>query len=182
MFFRSRRKHEKEAAARLYGACLQASRRPGLFLGFEVADTLEGRFEMLTLHLFAVIHRLMHVPGDDRELARLLSETFVDDMDAALRETGVSDVAVPRRMKKLYRSFAGRVSAYKGALEGADGELAAAIARNVYPDQQGRAAEELAAYVRAAVEAVRAADLDVLRRGTPPFPPAPHLGMMEATA
>ena len=184
MPFLSRRRLEKEAAERLYAACLQAARQPGLFTGFGVADTIQGRFEMLALHLFPVLYRLMHAPGDDPALARDLSEAFVNDMDAAFREIGVSDVGVPRRMKALYRSFAGRISAYKEGLEAGKDALAAAVARNVFPDgaagdsETGAHALALAAYLRAAVEAIGGAELDALRRGSAPFP-AP-LSKMEA--
>jgi cytochrome b pre-mRNA-processing protein 3 len=136
---------------------------------------------MLALHLFPVLYRLMHVPGDDPALARHLSETFVDDMDAAIREIGVSDVRVPRRMKELYRSFAGRIAAYKAGLEEGEGPLAAAIARNVFPDEtsDGRAAKRalaLARYLQRAVAAVAGADLDTLRRGSARFaPPEPAI-------
>ena len=68
-----------------------AARRPALYLDYGVPDTLQGRFEMVALALFPVLNRLMHEPGDDPELARLVSESFVDDMDAAFREMGVSD-------------------------------------------------------------------------------------------
>ena len=186
--FLSRRRRDKEAVQRLYEACLVASRHPALFTQFGVPDTLQGRFEMLTLHLFALLNRLMHAPGDDPELARLLSETFVDDMDAALREAGISDVAVPRRMKRLYESFAGRISAYKAASETGRAELAAAIARNVYPEGTGadgageRRVLDLADYLGSAVEALRGADLDVLRRGEAPFPPPPRRSASEPLA
>ena len=95
---------------------------------------LQGRFEMVALNLFPVLHRLMHDPGDDPELAQRVAESFVDDMDAALRDIGVSDTRVPKRMKTLYGSFAGRIAAYGKALGEGDAALGAAIARNVFPD------------------------------------------------
>jgi cytochrome b pre-mRNA-processing protein 3 len=142
-----------------------------------VPDTLQGRFEMVALHLFPLLYRLMHEPGDDPELARLVSESFVADMDAAFREMGVGDLTVPKRMNTLYRSFAGRISAYSGALRDGEGALAAAIDRNVFPDRSAdRQALFLAQHAQAAVAALRAANLDALRRGEAPFPapPAPH--------
>jgi cytochrome b pre-mRNA-processing protein 3 len=163
----------QRGAERLYRVSVEAARQPELYLSFGVPDTLQGRFEMLALHLFAVLHRLMHNPGDDPEFARRLSECFVADMDGAFREMGVSDLAVPKRMTTLYRSFGGRITAYGAALgEGADA-LAAAIARNVFPDEpQDRRASDLADYLRAAVAAMRDADLDRVERGDVPFPNA----------
>lgn len=167
----SRKRRERDAAERLYAAVVAASRRPALFLAYGVEDTLQGRFEMLALHLFPLLHRLMHDPGDDPDLARLVSEAMVVAMDDALRELGVSDTRVPRRMKTLYRSFAGRISAYSQALAGGDAALAAAVARNVYPDHaEHTRALALGRYLGAAVLALRAADPEALRRGVLPYP------------
>ena len=171
ILFSSGKRRARATAAQIYAACVTASRAPDLFVGFGVPDTLQGRFELLSLHLFPVLYRLMHDPGDDPELARLVAEAFVSDMDAAMRETGVSDTRVPKRMKSLYASFAGRINAYKTAFGGGQGALAAAVERNVFPDgaANGRAAE-LALYLEAAVAALRNAPLEALRRGELPFP------------
>ena len=161
----------REAAGRIYAAVLAAARHPALYIGYGVPDTLQGRFEMVALHLFAVLHRLMHDPGDDPELARLVSESFVADMDGAFREMGVGDLSVPKRMRALYGSFAGRVSAYEHAIADEDGRLADAIARNVFPDAADkRHATALASYLGEAVEQFRCADAAALRLGELPFP------------
>jgi cytochrome b pre-mRNA-processing protein 3 len=171
--FSSTKRREREVAGRLYAAAVQAARQPVLYTEFGVPDTLQGRFEMVTLHLFALTNRLMHEPGDDPELARLVSEAFIADMDAAFREMGVSDIAVPKRMKVLYRSFAGRLAAYRAGLAEGEGALEAALARNVFPDgPKGRCALDLARHLTATVAALRAAELAVLRRGEAAFPEA----------
>src|SRR5215207_3507140 len=163
--FSAKRRGERDVAERIYAACLTAARRPELYLTYGVPDTLQGRFEMVALALFPLLNRLMHEPGGDPELARLVSESFVEDMDAAFREMGLSDTAVPKRMKTLYSSFAGRVTAYRNALAD-DAALADAIARNVFPDApaDGRAAD-LARYLKAATRAVAVADIAALRQG-----------------
>lgn len=173
--FSSNRRDERRAAERIYAAALAAARRPALYLDCGVPDTLQGRFEMVALHLFPVLHRLMHEPGDDPQLARLISERFVDDMDGAFREMGVGDLSVPKRMKTLYGSFAGRLSAYGRAVGDAEGSsLAEAIARNVFPDTpQNDHALALAAYLTEAVSVIRKADMAALRGGDVPFPAAP---------
>jgi cytochrome b pre-mRNA-processing protein 3 len=174
--FSFRRRRDREAAERLYAASVTAARDPVLYTDYRVPDTLQGRFEMVALHLFPLLHRLMHDPGDDPELARLISESFVADMDAAFREMGVGDIVVPKRMNTLYRSFAGRISAYNAALGSDDGTLAATIARNVFPDDpDGAPAAELAAYVRASAEALRRPDLQALRQGEALFSAPPPL-------
>lgn len=168
-----RRRAGREAAARIYSAALSAARRPALYLDYAVPDSLQGRFEMVTLHLFAVLRRLMHEAGDGPELARLISERFVDDMDGAFREMGVGDMSVPKRMQELYSSFAGRMTAYERAI-GEDAALVDAIRRNVYPDTlESEHAPGLAAYLREAVDAIAAADPAALHAGALPFPPLP---------
>jgi cytochrome b pre-mRNA-processing protein 3 len=169
----SRRRAERLAAEELYAAVVAAARRPALYIDHGVPDTPEGRFEMIAMHLFALTHRLMREPGDDPELARRTTESFVTDMDASLREMGVSDLSVPKRMKKLFASFAGRLTAYETALAEGSEALAAAIQRNVFPDgpDDGRALP-LAEHLLATVEAMRNADLTELRRGHATFPPA----------
>ncbi len=171
MLFSRARRGEREAAERVYCAALAAARQPHFYLRCGIPDTLQGRFEMLTLNLFPVLYRLMHDPGDDPALARRVAESLVEDMDDALRGVGVSDTRVPKRMKTLYGSFAGRVAAYKQALGEGEEAFGAAIARNVFPDGgDERHVRALAAYLSAAVVAMQAADLDAIRRGALPFP------------
>jgi cytochrome b pre-mRNA-processing protein 3 len=172
MTFFFRRRSERLAAEELYAAVVAAARRPELYIDHGVADTPEGRFEMIALHLFALTHRLMHEPGGDPELARRVTESFVTDMDASLRELGVGDLSVPKRMKKLFASFAGRLTAYEKALAEGGDALAAAIARNVFPDGEvkGRALP-LAKHLLATIQAMGQADLAELRLGKATFPP-----------
>jgi len=167
----SQRRGGRKAAERIYAVSMEAARHPALFSDYGVPDTLQGRFESLTLHLFAVLHRLMHDPGDDPALARLVSESLVAHMDATFREMGVGDTIVPKRMTTLYQSFAGRIDAYKRAWEESGEALAEAIGRNVFPDgQEDRHIAALSAYLKAAVAAVRETPLDDLRNGARPFP------------
>ena len=150
---------------------MAASRHPALYREQGVPDTLQGRFEMLALHLFPVLYRLMHVPGDDPELAQLISERLVSETDAAFREMGVGDVTVPKRMKTFYRSFAGRIGAYTTALETGDEALVDAVRRNVFPDGDADGnALKLALHIKAAVAAIRAVAMERLRAGDVPYP------------
>lgn len=182
IFFSARQRAARNNAEAVYTATLSASRRPAFYLDFGVPDTLQGRFEMVALHLFAVLHRLMHDPGDDKDLARLVSEVFVDDMDSAFREMGVGDVSVPRRMKTLYGSFAGRISAYETALKEGGPALTEAVSRNVFPDGEADGqAERLAHYLEAAVAALRATPLSGVKRGDLQFPD-PSVAMADGEA
>jgi cytochrome b pre-mRNA-processing protein 3 len=174
---------ERAASERLYDCAVAAARRPALYAELGVADTLQGRFEMLALHLFAVLHPLMHDPGDDPELARRVAERFVEDMDAAFREIGVGDLSVPKRMTDLYRSFGGRMTAYKAGLERGRPALAAAIARNVFlAETADRRAEALADHLIAAVAAIKAAGAARQRQGEIAFPELSLSVRQEATS
>ena len=171
IFFSAAKRRRREAAARLYAAAANAARHPALYGAIGVPDTLQGRFEMLALHLFPLTYRLMHVPGDDPDLARIVAESFVTDMDSAFREMGIGDLTVPKRMKTLYRSFGGRLNAYKNALERDDAALLDAIGRNVFPDGDpaGRA-PYLADHLKRTVAALAAQDIEALQRGEAEFP------------
>jgi cytochrome b pre-mRNA-processing protein 3 len=169
--FSSRTRAGRQTAERIYAASVEAARRPEFYLQYGVPDTLQGRFEMLALHLFPVLHRLMHDPGDDPELARLVSEVLVSNTEGAFREMGVGDTVVPKRMKTFYQSFAGRISAYKEALDEGGDALVAAIGRNVFADAgEDRHVRALAGYLEESVEAIRAVDVAVLKRGELPYP------------
>jgi cytochrome b pre-mRNA-processing protein 3 len=121
-------------ASALYGAIVAQARTPALYAGLGVADTLEGRFEMVVLHTILVLDRLAE--GDDaaKAMAQRVFDLHCTDMDRSLRELGVGDLGVPKRMKKMAESFYGRAGVYRPALAAGDrAGLAEAIARNVFP-------------------------------------------------
>jgi cytochrome b pre-mRNA-processing protein 3 len=131
----------------LYEAIVAAARHPSHYTGMGVADTVEGRFEMLCLYLYLALARLK---GENREEFRgELTDMFFADMDRALREMGVGDISVGKKVRKMAESFYGRVSAYEAAGED-DAGLAAALARNVYAGGDESHAPALAARARGA--------------------------------
>src|SRR5438128_10212077 len=90
---------------------------------------------MLSLHMYLVQHRLRGEDGVAAEIAQVLIDEFFLDVDHSLRELGIGDVGVPKRMKKLAKMFYGRTAAYDDALERNDRDgLTAALARNIRPD------------------------------------------------
>jgi cytochrome b pre-mRNA-processing protein 3 len=166
ILFSPEKRRRRDAAGRLYSEAVAAARDPALYLDHGVPDTFQGRFEMVTLYLFPLLYRLTHDPGDDPELARLLSEHLVADMDDSFREIGVADLKVPKRMTGFYRSFAGRIAAYGDAGRAGHAALVAALTRNIFPEgDHGGHAPALTARLEAALEAARQASLDDLRRG-----------------
>jgi cytochrome b pre-mRNA-processing protein 3 len=156
--------------AALYGAIVAQARSPAFYRDHEVPDTANGRLEMIVLHAVLVLSRLEAEGAAVRPLGQALFDHFCSDMDANLREMGVGDMAVPRKMKAIAEAFYGRKRAYEAALAlpGRE-ELAAALARNVYGSASARV-ERLADYMRAAVCRLAAVDGAALQRGELAFP------------
>ena len=167
-----RRTSRDDSIAILYGAIVAQARHPAFYQLYGVPDTANGRLEMIVLHTVAVLSRLEAEGGPARRLGQALFDHFCADMDANLREMGVGDMAVPRKMKAIAEAFYGRKRAYEVALA-APGreELAAALARNVHgAAADAQSTERLAAYLREAVRRLAAIDGAVLLRGHVEFP------------
>ncbi|MFZ5734098.1 MAG: ubiquinol-cytochrome C chaperone family protein [Pseudomonadota bacterium] len=145
----------------IYGMIVAQAREPLFYQGLGVPDTVNGRFDMVVLHLWMVLRRL-RTGAEGPALAQALFDHFCDDMDDNLREMGVSDVGVPKRMKAFGEAFYGRSIAYDQALEAGGPALAAALARNILNSGEGDVAAPLAAYVRRAIaELASLADADL---------------------
>ena len=135
-------------AERLLEAVTAASRRPAFFGAGRIADTLEGRLELMTLNAALAFIRLRNEPGA-APMAQLFADRLFRQFDAGLREADVGDLTVPKRMRKIASAFYGRLDAYAGALAAQDGAaLEAALARNV--GVEGPFAASLAAYTQQA--------------------------------
>lgn len=148
-----------------------AARAPGLYRALGVPDTVEGRFETLCLHAILVLRRLRGLPPPASEVAQDLVNAIFAQLDAWLRELGVGDFGVPKRMKRLGAAFYGRAGGYDAALDAGDRDaLAASLARNVLGSDDARAAGGLARYVAAATARLEEADLDALLERGPVFP------------
>ncbi|MBA3449262.1 MAG: ubiquinol-cytochrome C chaperone family protein [Pseudaminobacter sp.] len=156
----------------LYEEIVAAARQPAFYSRWNVPDTPLGRFEMLSLHMFLFQHRLRGEEGASRDIAQALIDEFFSDVDHSLRELGIGDQGVPKRMKKLARMFYGRTVAYSDALDRGDSaELAAALARNVRPDSGAwPEVDALADYVVETARALSRQASDGIRAGTIAFP------------
>jgi len=156
--------------ASLYGAIVAQARRPAFYQTYCVPDTVTGRLEMIILHAVLVLRRLQEDSGAARELGQALFDRFCQDMDDSMREMGVGDLAVPRKMRRIGEVFYGRQSAYGAALTAAqNGDLAAVLARNVFADRSNAdGPARLAAYSRATLD--RLAAQDCFERGEISFP------------
>ena len=112
-------------AATLYVAVAEAAREPQLYAEFGVADSVDGRLEMLVLHLVLVMDRVRRIEGDGGAVARALGEAFVEHMDDTMRAIGVGDLTVPRKVKKAAAALYEAHQEYGLALA-ADGDATAA--------------------------------------------------------
>lgn len=132
-------------ARRCYEAIVAAARHPSFYADMGVADTLDGRFDMITLHAFLILDRLK---GTEPAFRQELVDELFRDMDRSLREMGVGDISVGKKVRKMAEVFYGRVTAYDKAIGGPEASLAAAVARNVFPDgNAGIGPERLSAYM-----------------------------------
>ncbi|BCM19355.1 ubiquinol-cytochrome C chaperone family protein [Mesorhizobium sp. J8] len=158
----------------LYAQIVAAARQTVFYSDWNVPDTPLGRFEMLSLHMYLVQHRLRGEQGVAAEVAQVLIDEFFLDVEHSLRELGISDVGVPKRMKKLAKMFYGRTAAYDDALKADDRvALAAALARNVRPDAGSwPQAPLLADYVRGASRTLAAQPTESIVAGAAAFPVA----------
>ena len=150
---------------RLYDSVAALSRDPVLFTDIGVADTFEGRFELLTLHLTLTLRRLSQLPPPAADMAQDLTDLSFLRLDQALREIGIGDLGVPKRMKTLAKAFYGRAAAYEAALATKDrGKLVEALRRNVFSGED-RDLEGLAAQIEAIERHLSGLDLDALMAG-----------------
>jgi cytochrome b pre-mRNA-processing protein 3 len=153
----------------LHGKIVAASRSPFLYINLGVPDTFEGRFEMVTLYAGLVIRRLTQLSGIGSELAQELADSVFRHFEIALREIGIGDVAVPKRLKRMAEAFYGRNKAYGEGLDEHDSNrLAEALARNVYGmDEVALApmALSLTQHVRATAEVLDQTPLSVFAGG-----------------
>lgn len=129
------RSDNDEIVDRLYGEIVAAARRPSIYADWGAPDTPLGRYEIIALHLILMLERLDGQGPAARAVAQSLTDQFFIELDHSLRELGISDTGVPKRMKRLARMFYGRAASYAHALRQGDRDaLAEALARNVMPE------------------------------------------------
>ena len=163
----------------IYGMIVAQARLPVFYEQYRVPDTVNGRFDMVLLHLWLVLRRLREAEGG-AALSQALFDHFCSDMDDNLREMGVSDLTVPKRMLKFAEAFYGRTGAYDTALKAGRAELAQALARNVLLSTDATPAAPLAAYTRASLGTLAASDDRRVLAGELAFAdPAASLHMQE---
>jgi cytochrome b pre-mRNA-processing protein 3 len=168
---RFRRNSQARTIHALYGAIVAQARSVTFYADYRVPDTVEGRFDLIVLHLVLLLHRLGRRAEAARGLGQELFDAFCRDLDANLREMGVGDLAVPKRMQAFAEAFYGRQAAYLAALDAVDQRVfEKALARNIFPAGNDAGAAQLARYARAAVIRLDAQDDSALIGGEVVFP------------
>jgi cytochrome b pre-mRNA-processing protein 3 len=142
-----------------------------------VPDTVNGRFDMVLLHLWMVLRRLRRTEGD-AGLSQALFDHFCGDLDDNLREMGVGDLTVPKRMQKFGEAFYGRSAAYDRAVEAGAEPLAQALCKNILDGGDIGQARQLAAYADAVIAALAGLDDTSVGNGSWRFP-SPALARAE---
>lgn len=161
---RARRRAPVDA---LFGRVAEASRRPALYTAGGIPDTFEGRFESLALHMFLVLRRLRELPPPAGDLSQELIDACFAYLELGFRNGGVSDIAVPKRMKKIGQMFYGRVQAYEAAFAAPEAEM---LVESLRRNASHEGAVVLAAYLRGAQIELGALDVEALLRKEALFP------------
>lgn len=150
---RRKARAHKAVAARLYEAAVRAGRDPALYRDMGVADTLDGRFDAIVLHLALILRRMKAPDVRANPLGRALASAYVQDLDRSLREMGVGDLSVGKQVKRMIQAFYGRLKAYDEALaagDSTDTALRQALIRNLYRNEapEDAALSAMVAHVR----------------------------------
>jgi len=160
------------AVRQLYIATVEQARQPGFYVDWSVPDSAIGRFDVIALHCFLVLHRLKSEAAAQKFL-EVYCETLFDDMDRNLREMGVGDLSVGKKVRKLAEGFFGRALAYGHALADDDDQLFNVLRRNLFAgvDPGGTALQQLADYVRRSVYHLALQEVSMLIEGRIEFAP-----------
>ena len=168
----TRRKPHANTATDLYGRLVAQARTPAFYAVHGVPDTPEGRLELIVLHLVLLFRRLAREGEPGSDLSQAVSEAFVTDMDDCMREMGVSDISVARKVKKVAAALFDRIRDYGATLEKGDHDaLADLISRHIQEAAEPTAsARRIAAFAFEAESRLARATLDEIKHGTVPFP------------
>ncbi len=153
----------------IYGMIVTQAREPLFYRDLGVPDTVNGRFDLLVLHLWMVLGRFKSAEGG-ADLSQALFDYFCDDMDANLREMGVGDLTVPKRMRAFGEAFYGRAAAYDLALASGTEPFAQALCKNVLSGEDIETARRLATYAETAIAGLTGLDEAMLRSAAWKFP------------
>jgi cytochrome b pre-mRNA-processing protein 3 len=166
------RRAANSTIAALYGVIVAQARSPAFYADYGVPDTVQGRFDLIVLHMVLLLRRLGRDTQAARSLGQRLFDAFCRDLDGNLREMGIGDLAVPKHMRRFAEAFYGRQAAYLEALDAADERVFEnALARNIFAlSERDDRAVRLAHYACAAVRKLDAREEQALMAGQLCFP------------
>ena len=142
-----RQRPDERQGDALYALAVEQARQPAFYTTLGVADRIDARFELYTLHVLILFLRLKQDGERGEVAAQKLFDTYISSLDNTLRELGVGDVSVGKKMRKLGEALYGRMSAYEKALrEGDHDGFQASIARNVFESDDPATGAELTRY------------------------------------
>ncbi|THD51352.1 MAG: ubiquinol-cytochrome C chaperone [Bradyrhizobium sp.] len=167
--FRKPRASSRGTIEAIYGMIVTQARQPWFYRDLGVPDTVNGRFDLLVLHLWMVLRRFQSADGA-ANLSQALFDHFCDDMDANLREMGVGDLTVPKRMQAFGEAFYGRAAAYDLALSSGQELFALALCKNILNGEGIDKARRLAIYAESAIASLTGLDEATLRGAAWRFP------------
>ncbi len=156
-----------QAGQTLYTAAVAQARAPAIYEALGAPDTAEGRFEVYSLHVVLLLDRLRGHGPVASDVSQALFDTYVKALDHALREMGVGDLSVGKKMRKLGEAFYGRAKSYEAAFAKLPQteELADLVGRTVYADVEGATVDDMVAYIRKQRDGLSVQPLDGLLAG-----------------
>jgi len=168
-------KGQDDTARTLYLAAVAQARAESFYARLGVADTVDGRFDMIAVHMFLLLTRLKDLGTEGPAVGQAMFDLMFADMDRSLREMGVGDMSVGKQVKRMISAFYGRMAAYEGARNGGAAALEEALVRNLYRGQPPGAREvtAMARYMVDQIARLEAYDLDKLKTRPGPFGPPP---------
>lgn len=173
----NRKPRFSDEVQKLYVRIIEQSRQEVFYTDLEVADTVEGRFDMIVLHSFAIMRKLKHHQDQTAEFNQSLFDLMFADFDQNLRELGVGDMGLAKRVPKMAEAFYGRITVYEDGLnaDDADQSLKEALDRNLYRKTkvEPESLNLMALYLRACVQSLETQDVSRLLAGQVDFPEPP---------
>ncbi|MEO1656561.1 MAG: ubiquinol-cytochrome C chaperone family protein [Pseudomonadota bacterium] len=160
---------ERRRAHAVYVAVAEAARREVFYRDLGVPDTPEGRYDLLSMHAILLMRRLRTGGEEAITFAQLVFDVMFRDVDDSLREMGVGDMRIGKKVRAHAEAFYGRAQAYEAGLDG-EGDLADAVARNVYDDDRSERGAALAGYIRAADAALASQTVEDIMAARVTFP------------
>lgn len=174
LFRRNKKNDNEKIVSGIYSTIIQAGRQPTLYADWGIPDTPIGRYEAIGLHMILFFHRTRSAAPAVQELAQDVLDEFFLELDHSIRELGVGDAGVPKRMKKLGKMFYGRMGPYWSALDSTDVEaLSDAVSRNVTPEnRESLNSAALSTYMLAGAAHLKKLTDEMLLSGNISFPAA----------